>query len=486
MKMIKRSAMSLAMIAAFAGNALAAEKEIAFQRLWTHAHTTAGQFSEIPAFDKKTNSVWVAGSAGVDVLDASTGALVQHIDLAAYGPVNSIAIRNGLAAFAVEAPGDRRNPGQVVFFDTRTREPVRGTSAVTVGALPDMLIFTPDGSKLLVANEGTPNAVADTPYVAPDPAGTVSIIDVASRSVIASPGFVGVPQTGANLRVNTGMDFEPEYIAIDDDGAKAYVTLQEANGVAVLDLERNEFAEVIGLGVKDFSLADNSFGGSNFIDPSDRDFVLGTSGPTRAELRPAAVKGLYQPDSVVAYSHKGQTYLVMANEGDTREDNVDRVRASTIAGTPADLARLNVSATDSTPGNLVTFGARSFSIRDEAGTVVYDSGSLLDAEAIARGIYDDSRSDDKGVEPEGVALLDIGGRTYAFVGLERTTRAAVAVFDITEPASTQYIDMIVTDGDVSPEGLAAFHYRGDFFLAIANEVSRTTTLYKIDRVKQAD
>ena len=71
------------------------------------------------------------------------------------------------------------------------------------------------------------------------------------------------------------------------------------------------------------------------------------------------------------------------------------------------------------------------SIRAVDGTLVYDSGRILDTEAASRGVYDDGRSRDKGVEPEGVALLDIGGRTYAFVGLERTTSSTVAVFDIT-------------------------------------------------------
>ena len=98
---------------------------------------------------------------GVDVLDGETGALIEHIDVTGYGLVNSVAIHNGLAAFAIEAgPPDRRRPGVVVFYDTRTRLPIG--DPVTVGSLPDMLTFTHDGSKLLVANEGTPNAVADT------------------------------------------------------------------------------------------------------------------------------------------------------------------------------------------------------------------------------------------------------------------------------------------------------------------------------------
>jgi hypothetical protein len=362
----------------------------------------------------------VAGVVGVDVLDAATGGLIEHIDLTPYGYINSVAISNGIAAFAIEArssatEGDRRNPGKVLFYDTSTRQPSTRFSPIEVGALPDMLTFSHDGRKLLVANEGTPNNAADEDYTTPDPAGSVTIIDIAKRMVVASLEFDGAPVTGSDLRLPavTGMDFEPEYITVALNGKKAYVTLQEANGVAVLDLDRHRVSEIIGLGLKDFSLADNGFGGNNFIDPNDRDYLSGSSGPTRTELRPVPVKGLYQPDAIASYVYRDKTYLVMANEGDTREDEADKARASILNGTPDDLKRLNISLTESTPGNLVTFGARSFSIRDAAGNLVYDSGSLLDAEAIARGLYDDARSDDKGVEPEGVALLKMAERTYA-------------------------------------------------------------------------
>jgi DNA-binding beta-propeller fold protein YncE len=178
-----------------------------------------------------------------------------------------VTIRNGLAAFAIEAgPPDRRAPGVVVFYDTRTRVPIG--DPLTVGSLPDMLTFTHDGAKLLVANEGTPNVAADLPYTAPDPPGSVSIIDVKTRTLIATAGFDNVPQFGDNLRTNIGMDFEPEYIAVEKNGARAFVTLQEANGIAILDLASNAFIEIIGLGAKDFSLPGNEF------DPKDNDGAI--------------------------------------------------------------------------------------------------------------------------------------------------------------------------------------------------------------------
>ena len=448
---------------------------LSFSKLWTYNHAAnPGQVSEIPAFDKRTNTLWIAGIVGVDVLDAGTGELVEHIDTSGYGQVNSVAIHDGLAAFAIEAT-TRTSPGVVVFYNTKTRTLSAGTNVVPVGALPDMLTFTPDGRKLLVANEGSPTTYgarvgttvprvyADAPG---DPAGSVSIIDVRTRRVIAQPGFAGVPVFGSHVRRGTGMDFEPEYITVSEDGETAYVTLQEANAIAVLDLDTHRFTKIVGLGAKDFSLPGNQ------IDPLNEGTV--------SFISPVA-KGLYMPDGIAAYEYRGKTYLAMANEGDFREDDGDRSAASSLGATGA-LANLRVTNTDSSPGDLYAAGARSFSIRDDKGRLVYDSGDILDKKAAELGIYDDARSRDKGVEPEGIALLDIAGRTYAFVGLERTLTGAVAVFDITEPANATFVDMIVTEGDLAPEGMVAYHHRGETFLAIANEVSNTTTLYRIDRM----
>jgi len=455
-----------------------AEPALTFTKLWTHSHTTPGQVSEIPAFDPRTNTIWVVGIVGVDVLDADTGMLVTHIDVTPHGAVNSVAIHNGLAALAVEAASqsatacpscDRRNPGKVLFYDTATRLPSGDVSEVIVGSLPDMLTFTHDGTKLLVANEATPNVAADTPYQAVDPTGSVSIIDMETRTVVAIATLNGVPTSGTFLRLptSTGMDYEPEYIAVNHDDTKAFVTVQEANAIAVLDLTSNEFTEVIGLGAKDFNEAGNE------IDPKDND-----GGVT---FRSVAAKGLYMPDGVATYKWGGETYLVTANEGDFREDNVDRVAA----GAASPLDRLRV-VKDLTTSGLYAAGARSFSIRRADGELVYDSGSILDRQAHKHLIYDDGRSRDKGVEPEGVALLKIGERTFAFIGLERTTKSAVAIFDITHLDAVTFLDMIVTPGDLSPEGLAAYKFKGNYYLAISNEVvapgetTAHTTLYLLE------
>lgn len=441
-----------------------------FDKSWTYTHGSIA--SEIVALDSFNQTLWVAGVSGVDILNIQTGSLVQSIDTTAFGFINSVSIYNGIAAMAFENATNRTLNGQVVLFDTATRSLAAGVNTIEVGALPDMLTFTPDGSKLLVANEGTPivygsrigTTIPRNYGAAPnDPVGSVSVIDMASRSVIATATFNGVPVVGDNVRLNTGMDFEPEYIAVSPDGTKAFVALQEANAMAVLNLSTNTFEKVIGLGVKDFSLPGNQ------IDPRNDGTV---------EFLSVNVKGLYMPDSMAAFDKNGVTYIVMANEGDFREDDADRSAASSMGETGI-LSNLRISNTDSSPGNLFVAGARSFSIRDAEGNLVYDSGDILDKQAFARGIYNDARSRDKGVEPEGVDLLEIGDRLFAFIGLERTTVGAVAIFDITDPVNAFFIDMIVTPGDVSPEGLKAFSLNGMHYLAIANEVSNTTSLYRL-------
>ena len=446
--------------------------------LWTTKHVEAtiptGFASEIVSFDTASKTLWVAGVKGIAVLNPISGALLQFIDTTTWGSINSVAIHGGIAAFAIEAT-NRKDAGKVVLFDTATRQLAAGVNEISVGSLPDMLTFTPDGSKLLVANEGSPNCCGTgnndygprigttTPrnygyadaatQAAKDPVGSVSIISMASRSVVATPTFAGVPTTGTYLRTNTGMDFEPEYIAVNGDGSKAWVTLQEANAVAVLNLASNSFTKVVGLGAKDF----------NEIDPLDNT-------PAVVSFVNVAVKGLYMPDAVATYRADGKTFLVMANEGDYREDDADQTRAgNTPFSAAAPLNRLNILNTESSPGNLIAAGARSFSIRDADGNVVYDSGSILDKEAENRSLYADGRSDDKGVEPEGVALITIGGRTYAFIGLERTTQAAIAVFDITDPLAVSFVDMLVDSSVLRPEGLTGFTMNGMHYLAVASE-----------------
>ncbi|HRE15827.1 MAG TPA: hypothetical protein PLW86_02010, partial [Rhodocyclaceae bacterium] len=206
----------------------------AITKVWTYDHANtgvAGLTSEIVAFDKLTNTLWVAGVKGVDVLNAKTGQLIKHIDTSIYGAINSVAIHNGVAAFAIESTVDRTQSGTIRLFNTTTMTPAAGINSITVGALPDMIKFTADGSRLLVANEATP-----TVYGVPalDPQGSVSVIDMGTRTVLHTATFNAAPTSGSHIRTGTGMDFEPEYIAVNAAGTRAYVTLQEANAIGVL------------------------------------------------------------------------------------------------------------------------------------------------------------------------------------------------------------------------------------------------------------
>ena len=309
--------LALAALTALAGVAPAQAQDIAnAQKAWTHQHAkTGGYLSEILSFDALTRTLWVGGVSGVDVLDARTGSLVQRIDTSAWGSINSVAVHGGLAAFAIESTV-RTSPGTVVLFDTATRSLASGTNQFTVGALPDMLTFTRDGSRLLVANEGTPSTygarLADSNGhrnygpAANDPAGSVSIIDMVGRTVLATPGFTGVPVTGAHVRQNTGMDFEPEYIAVDAAGTRAWVTLQEANALGVLNLQTLSFEQVVGLGAKDFSLPGNKIDRTRAAAAEARAVVVHKGADTV----------IAAPDGRVVAAWPGSPWLATAGTGD--------------------------------------------------------------------------------------------------------------------------------------------------------------------------
>lgn len=497
---LRRCAVALAAAAVWT-TAAAQAPQVDIQRVWQYAHAATqvpGQKSEIVAYDDRTDTLWVAGTVGIDVLDRRTGTLVAHVGVTQFGAINSVAIHDGLAALAIESTPDRTVPGVVVFFDTRTRSQLG--QPVTVGALPDMLTFTPNGRQVLVANEGTPNP-RPTPagLSAEDPVGSVSIVDVRTRAVTTVPITPDIPgydtlrlfpATGSRPTqpaTYSSYDPEPEYIAVDPSGHRAYVGLQEANGIAVLNLRTQRFERIYSLGLKDFSLPGNE------IDPTDRSAQ--NQSDDVVEFISVPVKGLYQPDTMATYRHKGRTYVVMANEGDSRDngdfDSEDERRGSAGSGAARlvpstsryELFRTTYSNVESTPDNLVKFGAHSFSIRDTEGNIVFDSGSQLDREANRLGIYDNGRSDNKGVEPEGVALLHVEGRVLAFIGLERTKTSAIAVYDITDPRDVSFITMIRSEGDVSPEGLTAFRAGSRYFVAVAHEVTDTTTLFEVSVFK---
>ncbi len=516
-----------------------------------------GQFdqsaAEIVAFDPGSDRTFVvnAQSGSVDVLDASDPTdptLIESISAAgtpaadgstipAGAVANSVDVReDGLVVVAVESDV-KTDPGWVLVLDGRELETL---GAVRVGALPDMVTFTPDGERAVVANEGEPS----DDYTI-DPEGSVSV--VAMPGAVAAPAQTDVAladfhayEDGGSKPLPAGVrvfgptvdgefpvsaNLEPEYVALDDAGSTAYVSLQEANALAVVDLATATVTDLLPLGAKDH--AQPGMG----LDPSDRD---GPDGGPEVAIGAWPVLGLYMPDTIHSYTSDGSTYLVTANEGDAREwgDYVEGARVKDLGddGIPpicedspaadltgdAELGRLNVTTASglSDDGScfeqLYSFGARSFSIVDTAGNQVFDSGEAFE-QITAESAPDffnsnhsesnlEGRSDDKGPEPEAITVGAVGDRTYAFIGFERV--GGIAVFDITSPADSTFVTYLnnrdfsvsvedaddpaaVLDaaGDLGPESIAFVAAEDSptdaAMLAVGNEVSGTTTFFSL-------
>lgn len=466
--------------------------------------------AEIVAFDKHTDRLFVvnAQAGTVDVLDASDPTDLSLVATLETPGANSVAASHGLVAVA-EAAENKQADGSVVFFDART---LAQTGEVAAGALPDMVTFTPNGKTVLVANEGEPEGYEDDQI---DPEGSVSVIDVtrgAARATVRTADFASFTTealVAEGVRISgpgatAAQDLEPEYIAVDKSGNTAYVTLQENNAMAIVDVRSATVTDIVPLGLKDHSVPGSG------LDASDRDGEI--------NIATWPVKGLYMPDGIATFSAQGRTFTVTANEGDAREydgwEDESRIKDLTLdpAAFPgADelqedeaIGRLGVvvDSPQSTDGytELWSYGARSITIRDASGALVWDSGDQLEqmmadfdpatfngqAESELEDGSDvefsfDDRSDNKGPEPEGVTTGKIGGRTYVFAGLERAS--AIAVFDVTNPAAPVAQGVFRNEGDYAPEGLlfvpASDSPTRSPLLVVGNELSGTTTVWQI-------
>lgn len=491
--------------------------QVDISHLGTYAAGLVGSgASEIAAYDPATRRVFAVNGAqvridAIDISDPASPSLAFSIDISPYGAgANSVAARNGLIAAAVENVNKQAN-GRVVFFDTDGQH----IADYEAGALPDMICFSPDGSKVLVANEGEPNGSYTV-----DPEGSVTILDLAGgpeNATVTQVGFTAFNGAAldASIRIygpnaTVAQDLEPEYIAVAPDGLTAWVTLQENNALAILDLTTNTVTELVGLGFKDHSLA------ANGLDASDQSGAI--------DIRSWPVNGMYEPDGISAFTAGGATYLALANEGDARayaglneERRVNQLNLEdtvfpdeTTLKQNTNLGRLRVTGStgdfdhDGDFDALYAFGARSFTLRDATGAMVWDSGDELEQiTAVAYPTNFNSnndannsfktRSDDKGPEPESVITENLYGRIYAFVGLERI--GGVTIWDVTDPQAPQFIvyrnhrnfDGNPGDGtalDLGPEGLlyipAADSPNGFDLLVTANELSGTTSIFRID------
>jgi len=454
----------------------------------------------------------------LDIVDFSNPAalsVVQSIDMNPYGGVTSVSVKNGIVAVASPNANEALN-GSVVFFTTN------GVfqKQVTVGALPDMITFTPDGTKVLTANEGQPNA----DYTV-DPEGSVSVIDI-------SGGIASLTQANVTTMLFTqyntqetaliasgvrklkststmSQDFEPEYITISADSQKAWVALQENNAIAEINLTNNTYTALWALGTKDMSVVGN---GADISDNNGQ--ILIANWP---------IKSFYQPDGIANYTAGGTNFIVTANEGDEKEytgfveritigdnnygldavayPNASMLKQSYNAG------RFRVSAfsgntdADAEKEQIYALGGRSFSIfNTDTKQLVFDSGDdfemytamtpsinpIFNADHEDNGIKVRSRA--KGPEPEGVTLAEIAGKTFAFISLERV--GGVMVYDVTNPNDVKFVDyknsrsVSAYAGDHGPEGItyikAADSPTNKDYIVVANEISGTLTLFEVN------
>jgi hypothetical protein len=474
--------------------------------------------AEITAYDSASKKLFVVNGAlaSLDVLDLTNPAqptLLKTVTMASLwagaGAANGVAIHQGMVALAVQAL-DKTQPGRLIVLRASDYA-VLGTAVV--GALPDMVTFTPDGKTLLLANEGEPNSYGLPDSV--DPEGSISVVDVSGLSLTSS-NVVLTARTADFKAFNTqkdaliasgvrifgpgatvAQDMEPEYITVSADGKTAYVTLQENNAMAIVDIATAKVTAIKPFGYKDHSLAGNG------LDASDRDSAI--------NIKTWPVLGMYLPDAIASYSVGGQTYLITANEGDARADwpgYNEESRVKDLALSPAllpfkpdaQLGRLNVTtsqgAVNGVYEKLYAYGTRSFSIWNAQGQQVFDSGDQLEQltkdlpqakfNASHSGNAQDDRSDNKGPEPEGVIVAQFGQKHYAFIGLERV--GGVMVYDVSNPTRPVYETYINTrngaTGDLGPEGMhfvpADKSPNGKPLLVIGNEISGTTAVYQIN------
>ncbi|MEA2099962.1 MAG: choice-of-anchor I family protein [Campylobacterota bacterium] len=455
--------------------------------------------SEISAYDATTKQVFITNGADntLDILDISTvkaPVKKSSIDLSAYGAgIQSVATSHGNIAVAVASADKVATKGKVVIFNTD------GTfdKEVTVGYLPDMLGFSRDGTKVIVANEGEPDASSG---IYEDVNGTVGIITVATgvyNEVAFVAGDLNNAADGTPVRLggtpsnNTALDMEPEFVAVAGD--KAYVTLQENNALAIIDIATAtpSVDRVKSFGAKDYS-------SQNKIDIEEEGKILFKNYP--------GLKGLYQPDTIVTHNINGTNYLFTANEGDGREyedsngdvvfideDKIKNLTLdSSIADAYSDENDLKVMTDISTSTELYTYGGRSFSIWDTNGDLVWDSGDAI-SKLVAENepkLFNqddaeiDGRSGNKGAEPEAIAVGTLSnGKVYAFVGLER--QSAIVIYDVSNPQTPVFVDYVVThtDNDISPEGMkfisASDAPNSKDLLLVSYEVSGSTVIYEV-------
>ncbi|WP_316861167.1 choice-of-anchor I family protein [uncultured Cohaesibacter sp.] len=465
--------------------------------------------AEIVSYDKAGKTLYVVNGNDktIDILDVSNPAEIKKagaIDVTQYGKgANSVDVHGDYVAIAVEAK-DKQANGKLVVYKTD------GTFVgdVTIGALPDAVAFAPNGEFVVVANEGEPSDDFKT-----DPEGSVSIVSIPSLDVktvtfesLKAEDFGADFHTAAPEGISFAQQIEPEYPAVAADNKTVFVSLQESNAIAVIDAETASLKKVFSLGFQDYSKV--------LADLSDKDGEINRKNWPVLSFR--------MPDTIKSFTKDGVNYVVMANEGDSRdydgyseEERLGKVKLDEKAFPNAaelqekkNLGRLKITTSQGdTDGDgdfdvIYGYGGRSFSIFNEKGEMVFDSAGEIEAKIAelvpsafnSQGANEsfDNRSDDKGTEPEALELAEIDGKLYAFIGLER--QSGIMVYDITDPANASYVTYAsnakldgesekLTAGDIAPEGIKFIAGKdspnGEPMIAVANEVSGTVTLWAI-------
>lgn len=438
------------------------------------------------------------------------------------GSVSSVAVDplgRGFGAVTLIPADSPERPGALVLFDFLSGQVLK---VVSVGYHPDCVTFSADGRFVITADEAEYH-----PRRTQKP-GSISVLDLGANRVregIASIAessvetytfdaqhladgvdLSGLRRHHGSSDLPIGMILEPEYVS--ELNGLVYVSLQENNALGVFDLKQRKWLNVFNLGSR-----------MVHVDASDRDGRRGAGAAIIDDL----VRGLPMPDTIKAFEWKGRAYVVTANEGDARahdEGDVMRLKhagrrgPAIAASTEAELrqrygrkpladaylGRLEVSIFDglNEAGEIAEptmFGTRGFSILDGmTGELIFDSGSFIEEFALQHdpatfNMNDgkvanmDDRSDNKGPEPEALAVAHFAGKLWMAVGTERQNGLFLLIVDeLAAPRLFAYANPHL-DGDFSPESILLIpgDHRPDAanLMIAAFEGSGTILVYRV-------
>ncbi|SFF37027.1 S-layer homology domain-containing protein [Paenibacillus catalpae] len=487
-----------------------------------------GGVAEIVKYNKDNNKFYLVNGSGnppsleIIGLGNATGTLVTEKTVKVeelseehgafnYGDLTSVDINTTTKRIAISVQDeDALMPGKIIVLDYDGNY----VTEYDAGVQPDMIKFTSDGRYILTADEAEPREVTK------DAKGSVTIVDTVAKT--STPVFFDNPdviEDGVHIRgdvtketsefpgtkKDAEYDFEPEYIALSGDSKTAYVTLQENNAIAVVDIATLKVTAVKDLGFKDFNEVANA---------------LDVQGNSAIQLETVPFKGMYMPDGMASYTVNGKTYLFTANEGDASEF---RTNASTVGAVKGRLNQNSAAynflkdttaydkvevAADMGNDAIYMYGGRSFSVWDAATMdQVYDSGNDFETITAKRvpeffnvsnsKIKMDDRSTKKGPEPEDIKVGKVGNRELAFIGLERT--GGFMTYDVTNPEHPEFANYTNTrvykgsdnnvnlDTDTGPEGIefipASDSPTGQPLLLVAYEVGGKVGVYQLNVTK---